>query len=110
MAVVVPWFETACLHRAVYGLLKRKRNLDLPEGFHYLYRAGGAAVVVKYWTPILLTAFIIPLILISPLLWFAYLVGRVFLVVESFRQLAFAPPGVFVGAGWPGWVPHLGSG
>ncbi len=42
-----------------------------------------------------------------PALWFSYVLSRMYLVVESFRSLAYLPPGVFQTPTWPAYLPHL---
>ncbi|KAL9019840.1 MAG: hypothetical protein Q9185_002889 [Variospora sp. 1 TL-2023] len=44
---------------------------------------------------------------IIPPLWFSYLIARVYLVVESFKNLAHLPPGAFQTPVWPEYFPHI---
>ena len=44
---------------------------------------------------------------ISPLFWFCYAFGRIFLVVECFLNLAHLTPEAFKTVDWPGYVPHI---
>ncbi|KAL9024592.1 MAG: hypothetical protein Q9196_006405 [Gyalolechia fulgens] len=42
-----------------------------------------------------------------PLLWFSYVLARIFLVVESLRTLAYLPPDAFQTPTWPAYFPHI---
>ena len=53
------------------------------------------------------TAGALGIVLIGPLLWFGYCFARVFLVVESFINLAHLSADVFRTVDWPGYVPHI---
>ncbi|KAI4177291.1 MAG: hypothetical protein LQ348_005847 [Seirophora lacunosa] len=44
---------------------------------------------------------------VMPLLWFSYVLARVYLVVESFKNLAHLPPGGFQTPTWPAYFPHI---
>ncbi|KAL8721412.1 MAG: hypothetical protein Q9181_007707 [Wetmoreana brouardii] len=45
--------------------------------------------------------------LVLPILSFSYILARIFLVVESFRDLAFLPSGAFETPTWPAYLPHI---
>ncbi|KAI4145262.1 MAG: hypothetical protein L6R39_003879 [Caloplaca ligustica] len=57
--------------------------------------------VIIYAVVLFLT--IVPL----PLLWFSYVLARIYLVVESLRSLAYLPPGAFLTPTWPAYFPHI---
>ncbi|KAL8678697.1 MAG: hypothetical protein Q9186_004972 [Xanthomendoza sp. 1 TL-2023] len=42
-----------------------------------------------------------------PLLWFSYVIARVYLVIESFRTVAYLPSGAFETPTWPAYFPHI---
>ncbi|KAL8668740.1 MAG: hypothetical protein Q9168_006645 [Polycauliona sp. 1 TL-2023] len=42
-----------------------------------------------------------------PLLWILYLASRVYLVVESLKNVAYLPPGSFETPVWPAYFPHI---
>ena len=44
---------------------------------------------------------------ISPLLWLLYVFGRVYLVVECFKNVAHLPEGAFQDVAWPAYLPHI---
>ncbi|KAL8876517.1 MAG: hypothetical protein Q9198_005306 [Flavoplaca austrocitrina] len=45
--------------------------------------------------------------LFLPLLWFSYVLARVYLVIEAFRNLAYLPAGAFETPEWPNYFPHI---
>ena len=45
---------------------------------------------------------------IAALLVPLYILARIFLLVEIFRQLAYLPPSAFVTVNWPSAIPHAG--
>ncbi|KAL9633247.1 MAG: hypothetical protein Q9204_003475 [Flavoplaca sp. TL-2023a] len=55
----------------------------------------------------LLTAALFLSTLFLPLLWFSYVLARVYLVVEAFRNLAYLPAGAFETPEWPNYFPHI---
>lgn len=55
----------------------------------------------------LLTAALFSSTLFLPLLWFSYVLARVYLVVEAFRNLAYLPAGAFETPEWPNYFPHI---
>ncbi|KAL9123716.1 MAG: hypothetical protein Q9217_006880 [Psora testacea] len=59
------------------------------------------------WAKIVLAVVFIPLLLVSPLLWFLYVLGRWYLVVECLRNVGRLPKGVYEDVNWPGYVPHI---
>ncbi|KAL8867326.1 MAG: hypothetical protein Q9174_005734 [Haloplaca sp. 1 TL-2023] len=46
-------------------------------------------------------------VLALPVFWFSYVLGRVYLVVESFRAVAFLGDGAFETVEWPDYLPHI---
>jgi hypothetical protein len=40
----------------------------------------------------------------------AYIVARVYIVVESFLDLAYLPEGVYNTPKWSNYLPHFGTG
>ncbi|KAL8685352.1 MAG: hypothetical protein Q9218_007819 [Villophora microphyllina] len=46
-------------------------------------------------------------IIALPLLWFSYVAARVFLVVESFKDLSYLPSGAFDTPTWSAYFPHI---
>ena len=62
---------------------------------------------VGYWARNLITVAFIGMIVVSPALWFLYVLGRVYLVVESFKNLAHLPTGAFEDVAWPAYLPHI---
>ncbi|KAL8976474.1 MAG: hypothetical protein Q9205_007522, partial [Flavoplaca limonia] len=55
----------------------------------------------------LLNATLFSSTLFLPLLWFSYVLARVYLVVEAFRNLAYLPAAVFETPEWPNYFPHI---
>lgn len=96
LAPVLALFEIECLNIGLKNLwrLGRANHLKRMTGW-------------KYWFYMGLVVCILPVVIFSPLLFFSYVLGRVFLVVECFINLAYLPPGAFEDVGWPAWIPHI---
>ena len=62
---------------------------------------------VKLSLHVLLTAIVAPIVPLSPLCWFLYVLGRVYLVVECFKGVGHLPPGAFVNVNWTSYFPHI---
>ena len=60
-----------------------------------------------FWFRAVSVALILPLFAIAPLLWFLYVLGRVYLVVECFKNIVYLPPGVFDNVSWSAYLPHI---
>lgn len=71
------------------------QDVDRKEGSFVLW-ARVAAVVV-----------FIPVFAAAPFLWFSYVLGRVYLVVECFKNVAHLPDAVFESVSWSVYVPHI---
>lgn len=56
---------------------------------------------------VVLVVFVALLVAIGPLLWFSYVLGRVYLVVECFKNVANLPKAAFEVAPWSVYVPHI---
>lgn len=54
----------------------------------------------------LLVVFLLSSAVIAPL-WLSYVLARVYLVVESFKNLAHLPPDAFQTPTWPAYFPHV---
>ncbi|KAL9102697.1 MAG: hypothetical protein Q9163_002188 [Psora crenata] len=67
----------------------------------------GRKKVEALWAKTALALILLPVLAASPLLWFLYVFGRWFLVVECFRNVGNLPKGVYKGVGWPGYLPHI---
>ena len=59
------------------------------------------------WLDPLVICIIIFFMTVGPLLWFSYVLGRVFLLVECFKNVAYLPEGAFQDVSWPGYLPHV---
>lgn len=62
---------------------------------------------VVWWTRIAAVVVCIPVFAAGPFLWFSYVAGRVFLVVECFKNVAHLPAAVFEGVEWGAYLPHI---
>lgn len=62
---------------------------------------------VRLWVTSALAVLLVPLFALAPLLWGSYVLGRVYLVVECFKNVAHLPEGVFEDVNWPGYLPHI---
>ena len=62
---------------------------------------------VKYWARVAAIILFFPFFCISPFLWFAYVLGRVYLVVECFKNITHLPEEAFQDASWSAYFPHI---
>lgn len=49
----------------------------------------------------------VPLLAAAPFLWLSYILGRVYLVVECFKNVGYLPKAVFEDVSWPAYLPHI---
>lgn len=78
--------------------LSSDKDPRAPKMWLRLWRWMGRLV----WSMLLITGSVT-----MPLLWFSYVLARVYLVVESLRTLAYLPPGAFQTPSWPAYFPHI---
>ncbi|KAL9627315.1 MAG: hypothetical protein Q9164_007640, partial [Protoblastenia rupestris] len=71
-------------------------------------RKVGQKKVSGLWAKTALAVLLVPLLAISPFLWFLYVLSRWYLLVECFRNVAYLPKGVYEGVDWPDYIPHIG--
>ena len=62
---------------------------------------------VRYWARVAAVLLFLPLFSISPMLWFAYVLGRVYLVFECFKNVTHLPEDAFDNASWSAHIPHI---
>ena len=62
---------------------------------------------LRFWFEVSLVIICIPVFAAAPLLWFSYVIGRVYLVVECFKNVAHLPPAVFENVSWATYLPHI---
>ena len=62
---------------------------------------------VRFWAAGALAVLLVPLFALTPFLWLSYVLGRVYLVVECFKNVAHLPEGVFEDVDWPSYLPHI---
>ena len=86
------------------ALIRGVEDLTTMFRGHNVERVDGRA---EYWARVTAVLFSLPFFAVSPLLWFTYVLGRVYLVVECFRNVAHLPEGVFQKVSWSGYVPHI---
>lgn len=65
---------------------------------------GGSIV---FWARIASVVLFVPVFAAGPFLWFSYVLGRVYLVVECFKNVAHLPEAVFEDVSWPAYLPHI---
>jgi len=62
---------------------------------------------VVYWGRMAAVVVCVPVFAAGPFLWASYVLGRVFLVVECFKNVAYLPDKVFEGVVWSKYLPHI---
>ena len=63
---------------------------------------------IKVWIEIILAGVVFLLVFtVMPLLWLTYVVSRVYLVVECFKNVAHLPAGAYRLPQWSSYVPHI---
>lgn len=96
-------FEQSVLGHGAAELLKTLRGLE----FDGMDGDGKRISGWKVWAARAVAVFLIPLVALAPLLWTSYVLGRVYLVVECFKNVAYLPAGVFKGVEWSPYLPHI---
>lgn len=90
-------FDKRALGRGGGDLMKLLLGRDVE-------RKGGS---VLFWGRVVAVVVCIPVFAAGPFLWFSYVAGRVFLVVECFRNVAHLPDAVFESVEWGRYLPHV---
>lgn len=62
---------------------------------------------VLYWGRMGAVVVCAPVLFAGPVLCLSYVVGRVYLVVECFKNVAHLPKAVFQDVSWPAYLPHI---
>lgn len=70
----------------------------------YVQRVNGSAL---FWVRIIAVTIVIPIIAAAPILWISYVLGRVYLVVECFKNVVDLPEGVYKNVAWSAYLPHI---
>lgn len=65
---------------------------------------GGLAL---FWFRRATMVILMPVLAVGPFLWISYVLGRVYLVVECFKNVAHLPEAVFEDVSWPAYLPHI---
>ena len=84
------------------GRVSQETSLGMPNPSARPRKSKGQVVYDE-----LLTATLFSSTLFLPLLWFSYVLARVYLVIEAFRNLAYLPAGAFETPEWPNYFPHI---
>lgn len=104
LAPVAFVFEQKFLGHGAAELVRTLRGLELTG----IRGTGGRkASGVALWVTSAVAVLLIPLCALAPLLWFSYALGRVYLVVECFKNVAHLPEGVFEDVNWSPYLPHI---
>lgn len=63
---------------------------------------------IKIWAEIALAGVVFLLLFtLMPLLWLTYVLSRVYLVIECFKNVSHLPVGAYEVPQWAGYVPHI---
>ena len=101
---VALWFQFWRLGRGVEELFGHGKRARLRKAGRV--DVGGRRGLGE-WVLVAGTFGVVGIVVVSPLLWASYVLGRVYLVVECFVNLWHLPEGAFRGLEWPGYVPHI---
>ncbi|KAK4694739.1 hypothetical protein P7C71_g2896, partial [Lecanoromycetidae sp. Uapishka_2] len=83
------------------GASEVMKGLNGKKVKHYNFRSA------EYWGKFAFVIIIVPLVVVGPFLSFSYVLGRVYLVVECFKNVAYLPEAVFEDVSWPAYLPHI---
>lgn len=97
LAPVALLFSRRRLGRASTKLVEKTRD-------EVVELKGGLAM---FWFRRATMVLFVPFFALGPLLWFLYVLGRVYLVAECFKNVAHLPKAVFENVSWSAYLPHI---